>query len=229
MRAALLADLGKFDKAVEELEKMHKANPKDSLTTLQLGMMYTTIKQYAKAIASFDEVLERSPDDVGALRGRGDALLNLGRRGEALAEYEKAIKLQPHDVGILNNYAWLLATAPEKKLRDGHRAVELANDACRQTEYKKDYILSTLAAAYAESGDFDSARKWATQAVAVAEPTKEEPDRKDELKKELESYKASKPWREDLPGDQAKPPATKKDAGETAKPKKSAPPDDDDV
>ena len=214
----------KFDKAVEELEAMHKANPKDSLTTLQLGMMYTTVKQYAKAIASYDEVLERSPDDVGALRGRGDALLNLGRRGDALAEYEKAIKLQPHDVGILNNYAWLLATAPEKKLRDGHRAVELANDACKQTDYKKDYILSTLAAAYAETGDYDSARKWAAQAVDVAEPTKDEPDRKDELKKELESYKASKPWREDLPGDLAKPPAKKAD-----KTKKPAPAEDDDV
>jgi tetratricopeptide (TPR) repeat protein len=225
MRAAFLADLGKFDKAIEELEKMHKANPKDSLTALQMGMLYTTMKQYVKALAAYDEVLARNPDDVGALRGRGDALLNVGRRGDAVAEYEKAIQLQPHDVGILNNYAWLLATAPEKKLRDGRRAVELANDACKQTEYKKDYILSTLAAAYAETGDFTSARKWAAQAVDVAAPTKDEPDRKEELKKELESYKANKPWREDLPGDQSKPPAKK-----AKEPKKSAtPPEDDDV
>jgi tetratricopeptide (TPR) repeat protein len=253
MRAALLADLGKFDKAVDELQKMHKANPKDSLTTLQMGMLYSTIKQYAKAIASYDEVLARNPDDVGAIRGRGDALLNLGRRGDAIAEYEKAFKLQPHDVGILNNFAWLLATAPEKKLRDGRRAVELANDACKQTDYKKDYILSTLAAAYAETGDFASARKWAAQAVEFAEPTKEEPDRKEELKRELESYKVNKPWREDLQGDQAKPAKkadAKKGTSETAstdpaatsgqkqptKPKKAkktekpAPsPDDDDV
>jgi tetratricopeptide (TPR) repeat protein len=245
MRAALLADLGKFDKAIEELEKMHKTNPKDSLTTLQMGMLYTTMKKHAKAIAAFDEVLARNPDDVAALRGRGDALLNVGRRGDAVAEYEKAIQIQPHDVGILNNYAWLLATAPEKKIRDGRRAVELANDACKQTEYKKDYILSTLAAAYAEAGDFDSARKWAAQAVDLAEPTKEDPDRKDELKKELESYKANKAWREDLPGDSAKqddstkPSAKKsdasKEANEKAKPKnekktkKPAPADDDDV
>ena len=230
MRAALLADLGKFDKAVEELEQMHKANPKDSLTTLQLGMMYTTIKQYAKAITCYDEVLARSPDDIGALRGRGDALLNLGRRGDAIAEYEKAFKLQPHDVGILNNYAWLLATAPEKKLRDGRRAIEMATDACKLTEYKQDYILSTLAAAYAETGDFNTARKWAAQAVDVAEPTKEEPDRKEELKKEFESYKASKPWREDLPGDLAKPPA-KSDQKQPAKAKEAKKPaqDDDDV
>ena len=75
-----------------------------------------------------------------------------------------------------------LATAPEDKLRDGHRAVALATDACRQTEYKQDYILSTLAAAYAETGDFDSARKWAAQAVEAKPSAQAEPSRKDELK-----------------------------------------------
>ena len=75
----------------------------------------------------------------------------------------------------------------------------LATDACRQTEYKQDYILSTLAAAYAETGDFDSARKWAAQAVEAKPSPHAEESRKDELKKELESYKANKPWREALP------------------------------
>jgi Tfp pilus assembly protein PilF len=123
----------------------------------------------------------------------------LGRRSNAASDYEQALKLQPHDVGILNNFAWVLATAPEDKLRDGHRALALATDACRQTDYKEDYILSTLAAAYAETGDFESARKWAAQAVEVKPSPHAESSRKDELKKELESYKANKPWREVLP------------------------------
>ena len=167
MRAVLLADLGKYDAAVEELQNLHKANPKDSLTMLQLGMLYTSMKKYDKAIEVFTAILADHPDDVDAMRGRADALLNLGRRADAVADYERALKLQPHDVGILNNFAWVLATAPEDNLRDGHRALALATDACRQTEYKQDYILSTLAAAYAETGDFDSARKWAAQAVEV--------------------------------------------------------------
>jgi Tfp pilus assembly protein PilF len=125
--------------------------------------------------------------------------LNSGRRGDAASDYERALKLQPHDVGILNNFAWVLATAPEDKLRDGHRALALATSACRRTEYKQDYILSTLAAAYAETGDFDSARKWAARAVEAKPSEHAEASRKDELKKELESYKANKPWREALP------------------------------
>ena len=93
----------------------------------------------------------------------------------------------------------MLATAPEDNLRDGHRALALATDACKQTDYKQDYILSTLAAAYAEIGDFESARKWAAQAVEVKPGPNAEPSRKDELKKELENYQANKPWREALP------------------------------
>ena len=59
----------------------------------------------------------------------------------------------------------MLATAPEDNLRNGHSELALATEACRLTEYKEDYILSTLAAAYAETGDFDSARKWARKAI----------------------------------------------------------------
>ena len=74
------------------------------------------------------------------------------RRHRRLREGDPASK--PHDAGILNNYAWVLATAPEDKLRDGHKALAMAIDACKQTDYKEDYILSTLAAAYAEIGRF---------------------------------------------------------------------------
>jgi tetratricopeptide (TPR) repeat protein len=247
MRALLLADLGKGDAAVEELQNLHKANPEDSSTMLLLGMVYMNMKKFDKAIEAYSAVLADHPDDVDAMRGRADAYLNAGRRTDAMPDYEQALKLQPHDVSLLNNFAWLLATAPEDKLRDGHRAVVLAKDACRQTDYKADYILSTLAAAYAETGDFDSARKYAAQAVEAKPSENAEPNRKDELKKELESYKANKPWREDLSVQPAKKGdgkkadenktsvADKKDAqkSDTAKKKKKktkkpAPPPDED-
>ena len=198
-RAILLAELGKYDAAIAELQNLHKANPKDSSTVLQLGMVYTSMKKYDKAIEVFATVLKDHPDDWEAMRGRADAMLNLGRRADAISDYERALKLQPHDVGVLNNLAWVLATAPEGNLRDGHRALALATDACRQTEYKQDYILSTLAAAYAETGDLESARKWAAQAVEAKPRPNAEPSTKNELKKELASYQANKPWREALP------------------------------
>ncbi|MGO9113922.1 MAG: tetratricopeptide repeat protein [Thermoguttaceae bacterium] len=210
LRALLLAGLGKPDAAIEELQNLHKANPKDSLTMLQLGMVYMTAKKYDKAIEVFTAILVDHPDEVEAMRGRADALLNSGRRADAISDYERALKLQAHDVGLLNNFAWVLATAPEDKLRDGHRALALATDACRQTEYKQDFILSTLAAAFAETGDFESARKWAAQAVEAKPSNQAEPTQKDELRKELESYKANKPWREALPAQDEKKDGEKK-------------------
>ena len=154
-------------------------------------MLYSEQKKTAKVIETYTAVLAEDPKAWRALRGRGDAYLNIGRQAEAIADYEKALKLQPKDEGLLNNLAWILATSPDAKLRNGRRAIELATLACEVTDYKLAYILSTLAAAYAETGDFQTAVKWSTKAVQIGD--KEDSD---SLKKELESYKAGKPWRE---------------------------------
>ena len=196
-RALLLAESQRFDEAVVELEKLNKLDPKDALTLLQLATLYGAQKKTAKAIETYTTLLAQEPDVWQALRGRGDAYLNMGRQAEAIADYEKALELEPKEHGILNNLAWVLATSPDEKLRDGARAITLATEACELTEYKMPHILSTLAAAYAETGDFDSAVKWSTKAVETGDPQHGEA-----LKKELESYNAKKPWREVLTEDE---------------------------
>ncbi len=189
-RALLLAEDGRLDEAAGQLEKLLRLDPNDTLTRLQLGDLQVGWKP-AQAVETFSTVLVAEPHQWQALRGRGDAYLNLGRQAEAIADYEKALTLQPEDHSILNNFAWVLATSPDAKLRDGRRAVRLATAACEATGYKAAYILSTLAAAYAETGDFPSAVNWSAKAVQIG-------DRRygGSLKKELESYKAHKPWRE---------------------------------
>jgi len=191
MHAALLVEEKRFDEALADLEKLLRAEPDDKLTLLQIGMVYAAQKKSAKAIEIYTKILEDEPEMFLALRSRGDAYLNIGRHAQAIADYEKALKLQPEDPGLLNNFAWVLATSPDDKLRDGKRALELATKACELTEYKPAFMLSTLAAAYAEQGDFQSAIKWSSKAVEIGD---EEHDAS--LKKELESYKAQKPWRE---------------------------------
>ena len=58
-----------------------------------------------------------------------------------------------------------MATCPEAKYRDGGKAVESATRACELTKWKSSEFLNTLAAAYAESGDFDAAVTWQTRAI----------------------------------------------------------------
>src|SRR5262249_3286902 len=65
--------------------------------------------------------------------------------------------------------------------------------AAKLTDNKKAFILSTLAAGYAESGDFDKAREWSQKAVELGT---EDDEVNAQLKKELSSYESKKPWRE---------------------------------
>jgi len=190
--ASLLADEGKIDEAIEQLQKVREAEPKDLLTMLQLAVLYGQKKAYDKALELYGLVLAQDPDNWLALRGRGDLLLNTGKQAEAIADYEKAFKLRPKDPLLLNNLAWVLATSPDPKLRDGRRALELATTACELTEYKRPHILSTLGAAYAELGDFENAKKWSAKGLELAE----DEEQKEHFKKELECYNARKPFRE---------------------------------
>lgn len=216
LRAALLAGSGKFSEAIADLEEVRKAeSPQDQvILNLQLGLLYSAQKYYARAIEHFTKVLEVEPKNAAALRGRGDALLSIGRQAEAIKDYEKALEVDPKDSGLLNNLAWVLATSPDEKLRDGKRALELAKQACELTEYKEAHILSTLAAAYAETGDMEKAIEWSRKAVELGEG-----EEKEALQKELDTYLKGEKVRELL----QEPPEPSSDQDKTAnKPTDSA-------
>jgi tetratricopeptide (TPR) repeat protein len=191
VRASLLADAGRHDEAITELEALRQQEPGDLLALLQLGMLYAAEEMYDRTVEVFSAVLAQRPNALIALRGRGDALLNLGRHQQAIADYEALMKAEPDDPGTLNNLAWVLATSPYGRLRNGKRAVALATQACELTDYQAAYILSTLAAAYAETGDFQAAVQWIEKGLEVAEEELTEP-----LKEELQSYRDHLPWRE---------------------------------
>jgi len=190
-RAVLLAGEGKFNEAIGQVEELLKAEPEDADTRLQLAMLYSADQKFEKAIAIYSQLLEKDPKSWSALRGRGDAWLGLGKHAEAIADYEKAYKIRPDDPGLLNNFSWVLSTSPFDKLRNGKRALELAEKACRLTQYKQAHIVSTLAAAHAELGDFKTAIEWSQKAVALGKE-----DQKEALAKELATYKEGKPVRE---------------------------------
>lgn len=191
LRAAILAGSGQLSQAVRDLEQVREQGSAEPSIDLQLGLLYSIQKRHGKALEQFDKVLAAEPRNVAALRGRADTLLSLGRHAEAIVDYEKALEVDPNDSGVLNNLAWVLATSPDEKIRNGKRALELATKACELTEYQAAHILSTLAAAYAENGDFENARKWSQKAVELGSESE-----KEALQKELESYQRNEPVRE---------------------------------
>jgi tetratricopeptide (TPR) repeat protein len=214
LRGEILAQLERLDEAIDEMQQLTKAVPNQPELKMQLAMYYLIDKQPEEAISEYDDVLLLDPENFLALRSRADAYLNVGKHAEAIADFEEALKLEPEDSSVLNNLAWVLATSPEANLRDGKRAVDLATKACELTEYKLPHILSTLAAAFAESGNFDNAVEWSQKAVDMHDPENDA-----QLAKELASYQKKQPWREkqDVAKDKEKPvnkvaPSVDKDA-----------------
>lgn len=224
LRSAILAGAGKFEEAIKQFEELQKKAPEDLEVNLRLALIYSGEKKLEKAVELFSKVLASEPTNVIALRGRADTLLILGRHSEAIADFEKALKQEPNDDGLLNNLAWVLATSPDDALRNGKRAIELATKACELTEYKQAHILSTLGAAHAETGDFETAIKWSEKAVELGEGAQ-----KEALMKELESYRAGKPWRELLTGEDpdtmpaSPPPADQQESSPPAEDQKEDP------
>ena len=92
-----------------------------------------------------------------------------GQMKATLDHYEAALGFRRHFAPVVNNLAWLLATVPEVSLRNGARAMKLAEGVCHRSDYKEVPFLDTLAAAYAEVGRFQDAVKTATKAVEIAE------------------------------------------------------------
>ncbi len=212
LKAEIYAADDQMDKAIAELERLSQLAPGQTLILNQLGSMYLINDQPHKAIGVLTQAIKVDSDNARALRLRGDAFLRVGQHADAVADFDRALQLTSDpDSGLLNNFAWVLATSPDDDVRDGKRAVKLATQACEEAGYDVPHILSTLAAAYAETGDFESAVKWSEKAVESSgkaienaaqdadtsekEKTQLQKDH-EQLKNELASYHDKKPVRE---------------------------------
>ena len=113
-------------------------------------------------------VLTLADVDPDFLRQVSDELLQKGQAHEAMEYLKKAMEIDPEHPEDYNNLAWLLATSSNADVRDGRHAMELAKHACQLTDFKQTMFVGTLAAAYAEAGQFDKAIATAQKACTLA-------------------------------------------------------------
>ena len=202
LRSMLAAGKKRWGDAISDMQTLLQTDPTNAEYRIRLAGYYVGDARPRKAVELLTQVLDGIRDEndqeqretkTDALRARGDALLSVGKHADAIKDYEEALKIDPNDTGVLNNYAWVLATSPDDPVRNADRSIELGLKACELTKYQRPHILSTLAAGYAEKGDFETAKKWSAKAVELGAKD-DEVDQ--QLKKELESYNEKKPWRE---------------------------------
>ncbi|WP_315857280.1 tetratricopeptide repeat protein [Rhodopirellula halodulae] len=209
VRCFIAVEEGRMADAINDMKLLIDRSPDDVYRQLQLANLYLQDDRPRQAIDMLSGVLDRDPNNASVLRSRGDAYLAVGDHAEAIADYEKALTNLDEDnegdaiilPSVLNNLAWVLATSPKDDVRNGARSLELGLRAVELTKEEEAHILSTLAAGYAETGDFENARKWSEKAVEAAkkeieEGADEESVQINQLQEELDSYKSEKPWRE---------------------------------
>ena len=98
----------------------------------------------------------------------GDERFKNGRAAEALRVYEEAMQIDPTNMLVANNIAWQFAANKNHASRDGEKAVKWATVAAKSSNYQNEYVLDTLAAAYAQNRQFDKAVEAAKKAIAIA-------------------------------------------------------------
>jgi Tfp pilus assembly protein PilF len=139
----------------------------------------------------YSEALRIKPEAGQVQLEWANALEKLGRFEDAREQLQKALDGAPNSIEAQNNFAWFLATCPVDRLRNGPRALELAQRAARETEYRNFAALDTLAAALAETSSFEQAARWQEKAVELA-PEKQQAA----CRERLEEYRRHRPFRQ---------------------------------
>jgi tetratricopeptide (TPR) repeat protein len=183
-----------MDEAISQYQKALEIKPNDADGQRNLGLALLRQGRMDEAITHFQEGLAIQPSNAKAHINLGLALLQKGSVGEAIAQFEKALQLEPSDAELQNNLAWLLATCPKASWRNGHEAVELAQQANALTGGENPLVLHTLAAAFAETGRFSEAAETAQRALHLAE-AQSNTRLTGQLQLEIKLYQAGSPYR----------------------------------
>jgi len=160
---------GRLEEAIAHFQKALAINPDYAEVHNNLGVVFTQQGRIEGAISQFQKALEIKPDYAEAHYNLGNAFLQQGHVEEAIAHFQKALAIKPDYAEAQNNMAWVLATCPQASLRNGIKAVGLAERANQLTSGENPVILATLAAAYAEAGRFPEAIETVQRALHLAE------------------------------------------------------------
>ena len=188
-----LLQKGNVAEAIVHYQKALQINPDFAEARNNLGNALLQKGNVAEAIAHFQRALQIKPGYAGTHYNLGNALLKMGNVDEAISHYQKALQIKPDYAEAQNTLAWVLATCPQASLRNGNKAVKLAQRANQLTGDGNPVVLGTLAAAYAEAGRFPEAVATAQRALQVAE-TQSNPALADAIRSQMKLYQAGLPF-----------------------------------
>jgi len=199
---------GDADAAIAEAHVALNFDPNNGETYAVLGMALMTKGQLDEAIAQLSKAVEilsnysqpHYSKAVETLSNYSHAHYNLalalaekGETLDAIAHYEKAIEAEPEMLEALTNLAWIFASSSDANIRNGPKAVELAEKASRLTNDTNPVVLRTLAAAYATNESFDKALETSRRALQFAQEQRNS-ELTETIRREMSLYEAGLPY-----------------------------------
>ncbi len=186
---------GDLDGAMACLDKTTTGSPDSPARWFNLGNEFLQERDWECAMVCYRQAIKLNPRLADAYANLGVALSQKGQTKEAVDSWQRALEINPGQIYVQNNLAWLLATTPDAALRNGARAVALAQQASQLSGGGNPAILRTLAAACAEDGSCALAADTARRALGLAVAQKNE-GLAATLQKEIKLYEAGTPVRD---------------------------------
>ena len=191
---------GRADEAVAHYQRALAIQPDYANAHNNLGNVLFESGRTDEAIKHYQAALAINPAYADAHNNLGIARFGQGHTDEAVTHWRAALKINPRYVLVQKNLAWVLATGPDRSIRNGTEAVTLALQADQLSGGKDPAVLQTLAAAYAESGQFTEAITTAQRALELA-GSQADRSLTDALHAQIGCYQAGLPFRDKSPGD----------------------------
>ena len=189
-----------YERAVLDFTRAIELTASEPGTRAYRAYAYAKLGQRAHAVADATAGTKLNPAEMPLLRAedlevRASAYRILGQQELALRDFREAVHEMPKTSKANSMLAWLLATCPNERFRNGAEAVSAAKRACDLAHWQESGCIDTLAAAYAEAGDFDQAIKYEKQALSDSSLA---PKEKEEREKRLALFQQRTPFRDEF-------------------------------
>jgi tetratricopeptide (TPR) repeat protein len=164
----VLIEKGRVAEAVEHYRAALALAPELLEARLALGVQLMNLGRPGEATEHLEAAVRLKPGYLPSYCYLALALERQGKFEQALRQYARVLQLDPDSAPALSQSAFILATCPQRSLRDYDAALRMAQRACELTKFNDPEFLATLATVYAEAGRRPDAIVASRRAVEVA-------------------------------------------------------------